>query len=46
MTCAVVSVLDIGESCTTIETKVNFVRPGTVGRIGAHGTSTCLRFRL
>jgi uncharacterized protein (TIGR00369 family) len=27
MTCAVISVLDPGEGCTTIETKVNFVRP-------------------
>lgn len=27
MTCAVASVLAAGESCTTIETKVNFVRP-------------------
>jgi uncharacterized protein (TIGR00369 family) len=27
MTCAVISVLDPGEGCTTVETKVNFVRP-------------------
>jgi uncharacterized protein (TIGR00369 family) len=27
MTCAVISVLDAGELCTTVETKVSFVRP-------------------
>jgi uncharacterized protein (TIGR00369 family) len=27
MTCAVLSVLAAGEGCTTVETKVNFVRP-------------------
>jgi uncharacterized protein (TIGR00369 family) len=75
MTCAVMSVLDAGESCTTIETKVNFIRPlmpstgpvraeaslvhggsrvataegrlvDAAGQIYAHGTSTCLRFRV
>lgn len=75
MTCAVITALAAGEGCTTVETKVNFVRPmlastGTVraearlihagarvataegkltdavGRIYAHGTSTCLRFPL
>lgn len=75
MTCAVMSVLDAGELCTTVETKVSFVRPlmeptGAVraeahiihagsrvatadgrltdaaGRLYAHATTTCLRFRL
>lgn len=27
MTCAVMSILDAGELCTTVETKVSFVRP-------------------
>ena len=39
MTCAVMSVLEAGELCTTVETKVSFVRPvmPSTGPLRAHG---------
>jgi uncharacterized protein (TIGR00369 family) len=39
MTCAVMTALQVGEGCTTVETKVNFVRPilASTGLVRAEG---------